>query len=140
MAVSPREPWSFEYRGVLYLDTGNPDHALAMFRKALALNPKLPQSLAGIGKAFVRKGQPAKALPYLTKAVALEPDSANLHYQLGQAYLKAGDRPVGEKEMAEASRLQAAARARQADQLSGQGEPPLSGKLPPAPGPEEKHE
>jgi tetratricopeptide (TPR) repeat protein len=76
------------------LDSGDPDRALVMFHKALALDLKLPESLAGIGKALVRKGQPAQAFAYLTKATALEPDSANFHYQPETIYVAYCDAAV----------------------------------------------
>jgi Tfp pilus assembly protein PilF len=49
----------------------------------------------------------------------LQPDSANIHYQLGQAYLKTGRRAEAKKEMDEAGRLQAEARGKQEERISG---------------------
>jgi uncharacterized protein HemY len=49
----------------------------------------------------------------------MQPDSANLHYQLGQAYLKVGRRDEAKKQMDEAGKLQAEAREKQEDRISG---------------------
>ena len=120
--LAPNQPWSFENLGLIYLDQGNADGALEVFRQAIKIDPKLPKSLDGMGKAYVRKGQPAEAIPYFQRALALQPDSAKMHFQLGQAYLKTGQREKGQKELAEAGHLQA--RARQ------DFEETVSGKLP----------
>jgi tetratricopeptide (TPR) repeat protein len=37
IAISPREPWSYENRGTLWLDKGDSDRALPLFREALSL-------------------------------------------------------------------------------------------------------
>jgi hypothetical protein len=42
-----------------------------------------------------------------------------LHYQLGQAYLKSGRRVEGEKELAEAGRLQAQSREKVEERMAG---------------------
>ena len=119
MQVSPREPWSYEDLGTVYLDQGKPDSALEMFRKALTITSELPASLDGIGKAYLHKGQPAEAIPYFQKALRFHPDNSKLHFQLGQAYLKAGQQEKGKQEIAEAGRLKAQAREKQADRLYG---------------------
>jgi tetratricopeptide (TPR) repeat protein len=131
MTITPQEPWSYENRGEVCLDLGQTDAAVRFFRLALARRPRLPKSLAGLGKAYIRKGQTAQGIRYLKDAIAIEPGTATFHYQLGQAYLKAGEREEAKQEMATAENLQAAAREKQAEQLSGRlPSPPLPAQEP----------
>jgi predicted Zn-dependent protease len=131
MTLTPHEPFSYENRGQISLDQDQWDEAIKFFRQALARQPKMPKSLAGIGKAYLQKGDTAQAIRYLKEAIALDPEAATFHYQLGQAYRKAGQAEAAATEFATTQRLQAAAREKQAEQLSGKAPlPSLPGQKP----------
>jgi tetratricopeptide (TPR) repeat protein len=124
MSLTPDDPASAENLGSVYLEQGDPDGALASFRQALKIDPKLPKSWDGMGKAYLRKNLPEQAIPCFQRALNLAPDSAKMHFQLGQAYLKIGAREKAQKEISEAGRLQAKARKKFEDTVSGKLPPP----------------
>jgi tetratricopeptide (TPR) repeat protein len=119
MPLTPDDAGSAENLGLVYLEQGDPDKALATLQQALKIDPNLYKSLDGMGKAYLRKDQPQQAIPYFQRALAIAPDSAKMHFQLGQAYLKTGQRENARKEINEAAHLQAEARRKFEETVSG---------------------
>jgi Flp pilus assembly protein TadD len=77
-----------------------------------------------MGKAYLHKNRPEQAIPCFQRALDLAPDSARMHFQLGQAYLKVGQHEKAQSEIREAGRLQAEARKKFEDTVSGKLPPP----------------
>src|SRR5262249_37933414 len=72
VAADPRAPELKVRLGVLQLDDGNTDEALASFREALTLAPG-PQVLRDAGSALLEHQQYALAREFLARLVAADP-------------------------------------------------------------------
>jgi tetratricopeptide (TPR) repeat protein len=119
---NPSEPLSYEDRGTVYLLRGpEPDKALDMFERALAINAKMCDSLAGAAKCYLLKGEPALAVAFLERAVELKPRSYRMHYLLARALLKEGKTEEAHKEFANAKKLANAPESDDSERLDSEG-------------------
>src|SRR5947207_819641 len=76
-------PGSYEM-GMVYLDQGRAQEAIAAFRKAAELDPDMPE-------AFNSWGAAAKAEAPLREAIRIQPDFAEAHNNLGGLLMARGD-------------------------------------------------
>ena len=78
--------------GFLYLQTNDPEKAIAEFQKALDNDPASFDAKTGIGMACLYKGETDYAIEALTEAAKLNNKSRLLYYELGKAHELKGDK------------------------------------------------
>jgi protein O-GlcNAc transferase len=76
LALAPGNLDSSQMLGVIVLQRGRSEEAVALFSRAAALNPDRAEAHANLGTALVYLGRPEEALPHLHRALELEPHSA----------------------------------------------------------------
>ena len=74
----------------LWTDLGDSDHAVADYRRALAIDPALRYAHYKAGLVWLRSGKPADAQKEFEAELANYPDDANTRYNLGFAHLQQG--------------------------------------------------
>ena len=79
----PGNPAPHNELGVLLLDRGRPDDALAEFQKAVDLEAGSAAAHANLGRALAAKGESERARVEFERAIQLQPGYAPAHYQLG---------------------------------------------------------
>jgi tetratricopeptide (TPR) repeat protein len=76
--------------GLVLLQEGKIDDAIAQYRSALRMQPDSWDAEYNLGTALVEKGQVDEALPHCEKAVALRPTDPDAQVSLGNALLQKG--------------------------------------------------
>jgi tetratricopeptide (TPR) repeat protein len=74
--------------GVVLLQKGQPNEAIAHFRKVLEINPNSADARANIGGALLQKGEVDEAIAQFQRALLIRPDYPGAQYDLGNAYLE----------------------------------------------------
>lgn len=82
LAIDPEHADALHLSGLLCLQAGQFDHAIAWISRAIRQQPKTDY-LANLGTALLRQGRRDEALATFDKAVQLEPDNADLWRNLG---------------------------------------------------------
>jgi predicted Zn-dependent protease len=90
IAMRPDDPWYYELRGQILLESGNARAAVAAYGRAAALAPREPLIRAGLGRAQLAAGDPAAARETLETARARDPRDPRLLRDLGMAYARTG--------------------------------------------------
>ena len=80
------------YRGIVLLDDGHVNLAMADFEAAVVLNPSDPMAHAYRGEVFKVRNQPVDALAAYDTAVSLDGDSADLFANRGELHHQLGAR------------------------------------------------
>ncbi len=78
------------YRGIILLDDGHVNLAMADFEAAVVLNPNDPMAHAYRGEVFKVRNRPADALAAYDTAVSLDGDSADLFANRGELHRQLG--------------------------------------------------
>jgi Flp pilus assembly protein TadD len=86
-------------RGVIALDEGNVDAAIADFEKALGSGEAEVMVRTNLARAWLMKGDLDKARAFAEQALRLEPDNKQAELLLGGTALKAGDRRAAERHL-----------------------------------------
>src|SRR5262245_43882556 len=92
-AVLAREPDNLDalhLLGTLALQVGQPDRAVDLFGRAIALRPGEPAYHANLGAAYRALGQLDQAADCCRRAVSLRPNSPDLRANLGAVLLGQG--------------------------------------------------
>jgi tetratricopeptide (TPR) repeat protein len=87
LAADPDHAPALHLMGLIALDAGHLDHALAWISRAIAQAPK-PDYVASLGATLSRQGRHEEAVKAFDKAVQLAPDDAARWKQLGDALLE----------------------------------------------------
>ncbi|MBI4838224.1 MAG: tetratricopeptide repeat protein [Nitrospirae bacterium] len=87
---------SFMQLGFLYMEKGEYNLAIEVFRKALEFNPSYCQARIGIGSIYTDKGMIDEAINEYKKAIMHSPDCFNANIKLGVLYAT----QTGQKNMA----------------------------------------
>jgi protein O-mannosyl-transferase len=74
--------------GAVLLQKGQPNEAIAHFRKVLEINPNSVDAQANLGDALLQKGEVDEAIAQYRMALQIRPDDAPAHYNLGNALLQ----------------------------------------------------
>ncbi|WP_257165685.1 tetratricopeptide repeat protein [Bradyrhizobium sp. SRS-191] len=90
LAADPNHADSLALMGIIALQTGQHDHAVAWFSRAIRQNPKIDY-LTSLGFTLKQMGRLNDALAVFDKAIQLKPDDAELWKHMG-AVLLAQDR------------------------------------------------
>ncbi len=77
--------------GLIHLNRGEQDRALAEFERALALDPKNADALLNIGSLKAAQGRSAEAEHFVKRALAVNPNSAAALAQLGEVQRDLGN-------------------------------------------------
>ncbi len=100
LAVTSDNSVAHNNLGLLRMQEGRADDAIAHYREALKIrseraetrnNPGNALIYNNLGNAMLLKGLPDQAIPYYNKALGIRPDYGDGHYNLGCALLKKGD-------------------------------------------------
>jgi len=75
----------------VFLEDGNFQAAIPLFKQVIAKEPAMPGAYAKLGESLIGLKQFKEALPPLRKAVELNPDSPVPHFQLAEAMVGSGD-------------------------------------------------
>jgi len=84
----PGNTSAFNSLGVIYMERGDYDRAIAEFRKAVEINPEHFDGHDNLGVIYSIRKEYDKATQEFQKALALEPNHADAHYNLGLTYSK----------------------------------------------------
>jgi tetratricopeptide (TPR) repeat protein len=76
--------------GVVLLNKGQWDEAIAHFERSLDIQPNEADAYYNLGLAYSRKGLTAEALVNFQKALDIQPDYAEAHDSLGKALVQQG--------------------------------------------------
>jgi protein O-mannosyl-transferase len=150
LRLNPNHAQAQNNLGNLLDEMGRPDEALAHYREALRLKPDAPLAHDNLGTLLVELGRYEEALQQYAEAARLQPDDPLPHYLMGKARLRQGRSLQAVAQFRQALRLepnqllsltwlarvlasdtnplardgaQAVALARQANELSGGGQP-----------------
>jgi len=77
--------------GLLYLQTGDVEKAIAQYGKALETAPDDAEARNNLGSALFKKGELNEAIAQYRKALELKPDYADARNNLGNALKQKGD-------------------------------------------------
>ena len=87
MALQPRVPEAYLFRGKHRIQLGHATEAGADFQKAFTLGLRTGEVYGGLGVAYGARGQLDSSLVMLDKAIALLPERAGLYYNRGITYM-----------------------------------------------------
>lgn len=88
---TPENPLLYYYRGFSLDKTGEPDKALADYKKSLELKPDFQLSLPEAGKILAKKGDVADAVTYYKKAYDLGTTDVLALYNYGSCLINLGN-------------------------------------------------
>jgi len=106
VARAPGNPYFWELKGQVMLETGDPKGAVAPLRKAVGLAPKAGLIRVMLGQALVGTGDPKvidEAITALTQGIGDDPDQPIGYRQLAIAYAKKGNIPLADLASAQGS-------------------------------------
>ena len=89
----PTHPDAFHLLGVLALQSGDPQTAVRLIRKAIGHLDNKADYHANLGLALSALGQPETAMAAYERALQLDPAHANAHYNLGSTQRMQGRLP-----------------------------------------------
>ena len=96
-------PW--RALGLMAMQRREPEEALGLFKKALALAPDQPRNLLGAGRASYLTGDMISAIGYLEHGRAADPADADIACSLGLLYMESGREIEGRELLQEAAKL-----------------------------------
>lgn len=87
-----KSEWPYFNLGVLYMDSGRTEEAIAYLQQSLARNPSFPQGKVKLAVALASLGNSVKAFDLLNEAIKTDPQNAEAHYRLALLLSKSGRR------------------------------------------------
>ncbi len=99
LANDPQHAQSWAYLGDMQIKS-DPDAALPLLRKAIALKPDLRIGYVDLGVVLAEQKQNPEAIAAFERAIALDPDEPDAHYRLGRLYRAMGKTAESDKEFA----------------------------------------
>lgn len=94
LKAQPNNPYFWELKGQVLLESGKPKEAVAPLRKAVALAPQAALIRIMLGEALAATNDPAlvdEAIAELNRGVAAEPNAGLAYRHLAGAYARRGD-------------------------------------------------
>jgi predicted TPR repeat methyltransferase len=88
LQADPNNAAAMHGMGLVALQVGKHDVAVACLRRSLAIDPRRPEAHAALGTALVRMRQFSDAVPSLQSALNLGMDQTDIHYHLAVALLR----------------------------------------------------
>jgi tetratricopeptide (TPR) repeat protein len=123
IALEPDVPFNYDRLGLVYIYQQQDPKAEENFREALRRDSHLSSSYFGLARVYQREKKFDQALAAIDSAIKIDPDNPNYHNSKGQILLREGHTQDGQAELAAATRLLNASRARRQTELSGEALP-----------------
>jgi len=100
------EDWEVRYNsGVVNLEAGDYDAAIASFREAIRINPNAAVAYDYLSAAYASVGKLDEAIAYGERAVQIDPSLASVHSNLAASYITKGELERARKEALKAVEL-----------------------------------
>jgi len=91
-ALEEADPFALAALGCQRQEQGDPEQAIALYRRALALRPDFPEALTNLGLLLQQRGELDAAISCFRQALTGQPaETAAIHYNLGRALQESGD-------------------------------------------------
>ena len=106
IASMPNNPYFYELKGQVLLESGRPAEAIGPLRHAISLAPNPTLILVMLGQALIATNNPAaanEAISSLQNAILHDPDIPDAYSQLAMAYGRKGDIPHADLASAQAA-------------------------------------
>ncbi len=123
IALEPDVAFNYDRLGLVYIYQQQDAKAEENFREALRRDSHLSSSYFGLARVYQREKKFDQALSAIDDAVKIDPDNPNYHNLKGQILLREGHTQDGQTELATATSLLNASRARRQSELSGEDLP-----------------
>ena len=105
IALLPRFPNSYIYRGLIWTFEREYDRAIDDFLRARLLSPKDPLIFNNLAGAYEKKGDLDRAIESYDEAVRLHPGYAEAYYNRGLTYIFLGNNKKGIADLSKAGEL-----------------------------------
>ena len=103
--LDPRQPATYNNRGIVYERTGDFDLGIQDYNKALALNPQYSPAYHNRGIVYYRKGDYDRAFRDYDRAIDLDPKIAGTYYNRAESRLILQDWEKAESDLSIAQSL-----------------------------------
>jgi tetratricopeptide (TPR) repeat protein len=123
IALEPDVAFNYDRLGLVYIYQQQDAKAEENFREALLRDSHLSSSYFGLARVYQRERKFDQALAAIDSAIKIDEDNPNYHNLKGQILLRQGHTQGGHTELAVATRLLNASRARRQSELSGEALP-----------------
>jgi tetratricopeptide (TPR) repeat protein len=123
IALEPDVPFNYDRLGLVYIYQQQDAKAEENFREALRRDSHLSSSYFGLARVYQREKKFDQALVAIDSAIKIDGDNPNYHNLKGQILLRQGHTQEGQSELAAATRILNASRARRQTELSGEALP-----------------
>ncbi len=123
IALEPDVAFNYDRLGLVYIYQQQDAKAEENFREALRRDSHLSSSYFGLARVYQREKKFDQAVTAIDSAIKIDGDNPNYHNLKGQILLRQGHTLDGQAELAAATRLLNASRARRQTELSGEALP-----------------
>jgi tetratricopeptide (TPR) repeat protein len=123
IALEPDVAFNYDRLGLVYIYQQQDPKAEENFREALRRDSHLSSSYFGLARVYQREKKFDQALAAIDSAIKIDGDNPNYHNLKGQILLRQGHTQGGQAELAAATSLLNASRARRQTELSGEALP-----------------
>jgi len=123
IALEPDVAFNYDRLGLVYIYQQQDAKAEENFREALRRDSHLSSSYFGLARVYQREKKFEQALTAIDSAIKIDEDNSNYHNLKGQILLRQGHTQDAQAELAAATRLLNASRARRQTELSGEALP-----------------
>ena len=87
----PNSWMAYNNLGIVQLEKGDLDGAIAKYQRALELHLNYPEALYNLGSALLQKDKPGDAIQLCEQALRLQPNDPDAHVILGNAFMAQRD-------------------------------------------------
>ena len=123
IALEPDVAFDYDRLGLVYIYQQQDAKAEENFREGLRRDSHLSSSYFGLARVYQHEKKFDQALSAVDSAIKIDPDNPNYHNLKGQILLREGHTQDGQTELAAATSLLNASRARRQSELSGEALP-----------------
>jgi arylsulfatase A-like enzyme/Tfp pilus assembly protein PilF len=105
LSINPGYSYAYKYLALIYTAKNQHQQAIQAFQKVISILPNDEEAHFRLGFLFARQARFDEAITHFKRAVEINPSNPITHKNLGLAYLKNNQKELGEKELAEACRI-----------------------------------